>query len=86
MIVRERPMSVKDLVFERQLGEVRRAVQRLPKHLRPTPTWATFEAAASALGLSRTGLRKALRRRRWRTFELDGIEIVPNATIDMLRR
>jgi hypothetical protein len=38
------------------------------------------------LGLSQMALRRAVRRRRWRTLKLDGKELLPLATVDMLRR
>ncbi len=79
-------MSMRDLVFEKRLGAVRRAVRHLPKHLRPAPTCATLREAAEELGLSQTGLKLALRRRRWRTFRLDGKELVPLSVVEMLRR
>lgn len=79
-------MSVRDLAFVGKLAAIRRAVRRLPKRLQPTPTCVAFSEAAQMLGLSQMALRRAVRRRRWRTLKLDGKELLPLATVDMLRR
>lgn len=79
-------MSVKDLAFEERLRGIRRAVEKLPKHLRPTPTCVPFDQAAARLGVSPTRLTMMMRRRRWRVVVLDGKRLVPLGMIDLLRR
>lgn len=79
-------MSVRDMVFEAKLGELRKAVGRLPKHLRPTPTCLSMVDAAAAIGVSLTALRRLLRVRRWRPVRIGGVPMLALATVDMLRR